>query len=158
MAKFRTKKSDRSTYIYFDAYGRKVAELIPGENGVTEAMIAELHAWDDGNINVAKQEAYYGVGRFPENEDGELIDDRDSRFADYRNDPLTRLIADIESAERAGRFREVWISLSDKQRELVVKKLRKMSNVEIAAEEGVWESAIRHRLERIQKRFAEFVD
>ena len=51
MPKFRTPKNNRTTYIYRDAYGRKIAELRPGENGVTEAYINALHKADDDEHN-----------------------------------------------------------------------------------------------------------
>jgi len=43
--------------------------------------------------------------------------------------------------------------LLPQQRDLIQKKLQGRSNVDIAAEEGVTEAAIRNRLAKIQKKF-----
>ena len=61
MPKFRTPRKDRTAYIYRDASGRKVIELKPGENDVTEALIAKLHAEDDSVHNAEKRDSYYGT-------------------------------------------------------------------------------------------------
>jgi hypothetical protein len=45
--KFQTPKNQRETYRYYDADGKKLLELVPGENGVTEAFISKLHNFDD---------------------------------------------------------------------------------------------------------------
>ena len=47
----------------------------------------------------------------------------------------------------------LWDALLPQQRELVMKKLRGMSNTDIAAEEGVTEAAVRNRLKKVQERF-----
>jgi hypothetical protein len=64
VAKFRTKKNERPTYVYRDAYGRKGVELKPGVDGVTEADIADAHQFDDGVINAEKRDGYYGVWHY----------------------------------------------------------------------------------------------
>ena len=54
----KTSKKNRATYIYYDANGKKVAELIPGENGVTEALITMLHEDDDETVDAERREQY----------------------------------------------------------------------------------------------------
>ena len=52
--------------------------------------------------------------------------------------------------------RVLWDALLPQQRELVMKKLRGMSNTDIAASEGVTEAAVRNRLKKVQERFKIF--
>lgn len=47
MRQYKTGRKNRATYIYYSADGKKLMELVPGENGVTEADIAMLHEQDD---------------------------------------------------------------------------------------------------------------
>lgn len=159
MSKFRTKKNNRTTYIYRDAYGRKIAELRPGENGVTEAFIAELHKDDDAVHNTVKKDSYYGVIHYNQmNGDGEeLPDDRQSDLADYTADPEAQFFEALETAERTGAIKAAWDNLQPQQRDLILKKLLKRTNVSIAEEEGVSETAIRNRLTKIQKKFENFL-
>lgn len=55
----KTSKKNRTTYIYYGADGKKLMELKPGENGVTEADIAMLHEQDDMEFNAERREAYH---------------------------------------------------------------------------------------------------
>jgi DNA-directed RNA polymerase specialized sigma24 family protein len=67
------------------------------------------------------------------------------------------LFAGMEAAERSGDFAKAWASLTDGQRGLVIQKLQKRSNVDIAKEEGTTEAAVRNRLKKIQKKFEKFL-
>ncbi|MCL1857669.1 MAG: sigma-70 family RNA polymerase sigma factor [Oscillospiraceae bacterium] len=159
MPKFRTPKNNRPTYIYRDAYGRKIAELRPGENGVTEAYINALHRADDDEQNAAKKDSYYGVFHYEQiNDDGEdFSDEKQPDLADYAADPETQFFEALETAERSGAIKAAWDSLQPQQRDLILKKLLKRTNVSIADEEGVSEAAVRNRLAKIQKKFEEFL-
>ena len=149
MAKFRTKKNARTTYIYKDAYGRKVMELRPGVDGVTTADIADAHKFDDEVINAQKRDEYHGVWYYEQAELG----DRQGYLADTDADPEAMLLTAMEAAERSGKFKAVWSSLTEQQRALVIKKLHSRTNREIAKEENVSEMAIHNRIKKIQKRF-----
>jgi predicted transcriptional regulator len=46
----KTRQNQRETYKYYDANGKLVIELKPGENGVTEADIRTLHLQDDSEV------------------------------------------------------------------------------------------------------------
>lgn len=46
----KTRSDERGTYKYFDADGKLVVELKPGENDVTEANIHRLHLLDDAEV------------------------------------------------------------------------------------------------------------
>lgn len=159
MSKFRTPKKNRTTYIYRDAYGKKIAELRPGEESITEKWIIALHGEDDAVHNATKKDSYHGLVHYEQinNDCEEISNDRQSDLADYAANPETIFIEDLDSAERAGAFKEVWDGLADKQRNLVMKKLLKCTNVAIAKEEGCTEAAVRNRLVKIQKRFEKFL-
>jgi hypothetical protein len=46
----KTRSDERETYKYYDANGKLVIELKPGENDVTEADIRTLHLLDDKEV------------------------------------------------------------------------------------------------------------
>lgn len=46
----KTPTANRTTYIYYDANGKKKAEPVSGENGVTQLDIKQLHALDDSEV------------------------------------------------------------------------------------------------------------
>ena len=46
----KTRRDQRETYKYYDANGKLVIELKPGENDVTEADIRTLHLLDDKEV------------------------------------------------------------------------------------------------------------
>lgn len=56
----RTPQKERGTYKYFDAYGKVVDELKPGERGVSELDIYELHQCDDREIYYTMK-AHHGI-------------------------------------------------------------------------------------------------
>jgi DNA-directed RNA polymerase specialized sigma24 family protein len=157
MAKFRTKKSDRTTYIYRDEHGKAITVLHPGADGVTEADIAMLHSMDDDEHNAAKKDSYYGTLHYDQIFNDGLLDNPQKDLADESANPETMLFAALEAAERSGEFKSIWDELQPRHRDLVMKKLLKRSNVDIAAEEGVTEAAIRNRLTKIQKKFEKFL-
>ena len=59
MRQYKTSKKNRATYTYYSAAGKKLMELIPGENGITEADIAMLHEQDDLEYNAQRREDYH---------------------------------------------------------------------------------------------------
>lgn len=158
MSKFKTKKTQRTTYIYRDASGRKVAELIPGENGVTEEFITFLHSEDDSVHNSDKRDANHGLLHIEQmgNDGGDYNADKQSSLADDGANPETIFINDFEAAEESATFKAVWDRLTDGQRDLAIKKLQGRTNRDIAAEEGCTEQAIHNRLKKVQKHFENF--
>lgn len=147
MAKYRTPKNKRDAYVYCDAYGRVVAELRPGEDGVMEEHIGYLHAADDSERNAASRDSYHKVYHYDQaTVDGdEIPTDRQMDLADYSADPETIVLAKIQKTS----IKKAWRGLHPKQRELVVQLLRNRTKVDIAREEGVSEAAIRKRLAKI---------
>lgn len=155
MRQQKTSKKNRDTYIYYGADGKKVVELIPGENGVTEALIAMLHQTDDEDFNSNRREDYLGPIHYQAYKDGEGDDaeDRNDYLADDSFNPEKALIDWFTTTERSAAFKEIWDNLLPQQRDLIQKKAKGRSNVDIAAQEGVSEAAIRNRLKKIQGKF-----
>lgn len=56
---FKTPKKARTTYKVYDAYDRVVAEFVPGQAGVTDILIQQLHAADDDEYDANRCEAYH---------------------------------------------------------------------------------------------------
>jgi len=157
MRQFKTSKKPeaRSTYIYYDADGNKVMELKPGENGVTEAHIAMLHQADDEEFDAQRREDYLAPIHYQAYKDGDGDDaeDRNEYLVDTRPNPEEAFMASLTRAERNAAFKEIWRGLLPQQRDLIKKKRQGRTNVDIAAEEGVTEAAIRNRLTKIQEKF-----
>ena len=147
MPKFRTKKSDRATYIYKDAYGNEACALKAGENGITEVMINELHTMDDDIHNATKRDSYRKLISYDNTLENE----------DKSADPETILLEAIDKEELHTAFKTVWLELTAAQREFIIKKQQGYTNVNIAKEENVTEAAIRKRLSKIQKKFKKFL-
>ena len=155
MRNYKTSKANRATYRYYDIEGKLQCELIPGQDGVTEVLIQQLHAADDDEFDANRREAYhipvhymaYTCG------DAEEAEDRNSYLADETADPSIILEKAISRTEFKCAFHERWSRLTKEQQRLVVRKANGETNVAIAAEQGVSEAAIRKQLKRIQKHF-----
>lgn len=158
MRKFKTADKNRTNYIYYTAEGKKV-ELKPGWDEVDETWIAMLHDWDDEEVDANRREEYHCPIRFDSYHDGDGndADDRNPYMEDNTYNPLQQILTSIADEERSTRLEKLKVALSeltDKQKDTVIKKFYKnMSNVEIAAEEGVSETAIRNRLKKIYAQF-----
>ncbi len=85
--------------------------------------------------------------------DGDDADDRNPYLEDDTYNPLAQILTSIANEERSFQIKKLKVALSeltDKQKDTMVKKFyRGMTNVQIAAEEGVSEAAIRNRLTKI---------
>lgn len=152
---FKTPKKARTTYKVYDAYDRIVAEFIPGQDGVTEVLIQQLHDADDEEFDANRREAYYIPVHYMAytNGDAEEAEDRNSYLADEAADPSLLFEKAISRAEFKRDFLERWSRLTKEQQTLVFRKVKGETNVAIAAEQGVSEAAIRKQLKRIQKHF-----
>jgi RNA polymerase sigma factor (sigma-70 family) len=156
----KTSKKKRTSYIYYDADGRKVIELVPGQDGITEADIELLHSMDDEEVDEQRRYDYRIAEHLDAYHEGEEAGDRNKRLADNRTNPEAVLIAkeeEIEHEERLSRLREAMETLEPQQRILFEKKyISKRSNTDIAAEEGVSEAAIRNRQKKIHQKLLKF--
>lgn len=152
---FKTSKKARTTYKVYDAYDRVVAEFIPGQDGVTEVLIQQLHAADDEEFDANRREAYRTPVHYMAytSGDAEEAEDRNPYLADETADPSIIFEKAISRAEFKREFHERWSRLTKEQQRLVIRKASGETNVAIAAEQGVSEAAIRKQLKHIQKHF-----
>lgn len=152
---FKTPKKARATYKVYDAYDRIVAEFIPGQDGVTEVLIQQLHAADDDEYDANRREAYHVPVHYMAytTSDAEEAEDRNLYLADESSDPSILFDKAFNRAEFKHEFCKRWKFLTKEQRQLVIRKVRGETNVSIAAEQGISEAAIRKQLKRIQKHF-----
>ena len=155
MRNYKTSKGNRATYRYYDIDGKLKCELIPGQDGVTEVLIQQLHAADDEEFDANRREAYHIPVHYMAytSGDAEEAEDRNSYLADEAADPSIILEIAFSRAEFKRKFHERWKRLTKEQQRLVIRKANGETNVSIAAEQGVSEAAIRNQLKRIQKRF-----
>ena len=159
MRKFKTSEDNRTNYIYYTAEGKKLV-IKPGMVGddgkaVTGEMITILHEMDDEQVDADRREDYHCLVHYQAYSDGEGddADDRNPYLRDTAADPLEQMFTSIkeqEHSDKLGRLKAALPTLTDLQRDTIYKKFyRNMSNMDIAAEEGVSEAAIRNRLKKI---------
>lgn len=154
MRKFKTAEKNRTNYVYYTSEGKKV-ELKPGQDGIDETWITMLHDWDDAEVDAERREDYHCPVHYDgyHDGDGDDADDRNPYLEDDTYNPLQQILSSIADEERSTcleKLKVALLELTDKQKDTVVKKFYKnMSNVDIAAEEGVSETAIRNRLKKI---------
>lgn len=154
MRKFKTAEDNRTNYIYYFDDGSKCV-ITPGENGENTTIIAQLHAMDDIEVDADRREAYHCPVHYESYHggDGDDADDRNPYLEDETYNPLQQILTSIAEGEHSTRMAKLKVALSeltDKQKDTVVKKFYcGMTNVDIAAEEGVSEAAIRNRLSKI---------
>lgn len=154
MRKFKTAEDNRTNYIYYFDDGSKCI-ITPGENGENTTIISQLHAMDDAEVDADRREDYHCPIHYESyhDGDGDDADDRNPYLEDETYNPLQQILTSIAEEERSTRMEKLKVALSeltDKQKDTVVKKFyRGMTNVDIAAEEGVSEAAIRNRLSKI---------
>ena len=155
MRNYKTSKANRATYRYYDIEGKLRCELVPGQDGVTEVLIQQLHAADDDEFDANRREAYHVPVHYMAyaTSDAEEAEDRNLYLADEAADPSIIFEKTISRAEFKREFHERWKDLTKEQQRLVIRKANGETNVAIAAEQGVSEAAIRKQLKRIQKHF-----
>lgn len=153
MRKFKTAEENRTNYIYYFNDGSKCV-ITPGKNGENTTIIAQLHAMDDEQLDADRREEYHCPVHYQAYSDGEGgdADDRNPYLCDTAANPLEQMLASIneqEHSDKLDRLKAALTTLTDLQRDTIYKKFyRNMSNVDIAAEEGVSEAAIRNRLKK----------
>ena len=149
---YKTGKRNRTTYVYRSVTGERI-EIQPGENGVTDVDIDMLHEGDDENVRAHNRNIYKLDGYL---EDVGPAIDHNPMLRDDRYNP-ERVICDREQENEYDKqlqeMLEAVKQLEPQQQDLIKKKyVDDRSNVDIAAEEGVTEAAIRGKLKRIEKR------
>ncbi len=154
MRKFKTAGKKRTNYIYYTAEGRKV-EITPNEDGMDETWITLLHGMDDEEVNAERRELYHvpvHLESYSSLEDGQ-VSDHNTYLEDHALSPLEEMIRILEEQEQVDKMSKLQDAIATLQPQQIalIKKVfyDKRSNVDIAAEEGVTEAAIRNRLKKI---------
>lgn len=127
MRKFKTAEKNRTNYVYYTAEDKKI--VLTAED-VDSDWIAFLHGEDDESVDADRRKDYHVPVHYDAYSDGEGDDaaDRNAYMEDAAPNPLESLIQKVFYENR--------------------------TNVDIAAEEGVTEAAIRNRLKKIYTNLA----
>lgn len=149
---FKTSKNNRIDYIYYFADGTKI-KITPGEDGVTEANIKELHCMDDEEVDAQRRDEYRVKSHFGE---GQTANDYNKYFADNSYNPEYHYIESEDEAKHQEELDYLTVTMEcllPQQKELVKKVyFDQRTNVDIALEEGITEAAIRNRMKKIHKK------
>lgn len=151
---FKTSSKNRTNYIYYPLGGQAIT-IKPNEDKATTTIIATLHSYDDAEVDADRRENYHVPVHVNAYYDGKEEDaaDRNPYFVDHASDPLESIIKSIEETEHKEKIDKLRVAietLQPQQKELIKKVFfQKLTNVSIAAEEGVTEAAIRNRLKKI---------
>ncbi|WP_296560459.1 sigma-70 family RNA polymerase sigma factor [uncultured Acetobacterium sp.] len=154
MRKFKTPEKSRTSYTYYSVDGSKI-EIMPDEDRVSTSVIAVLHAWDDQEFNANNREIYHIPVHLESYQDASDEDatDRNPYLIDPEPNPMENFIQSIDAGEhedRLAKLRSAIETLLPQQKALIQKVFYEgRTNVDIAAEEGVSEAAIRNRLKKI---------
>ena len=154
MRKFKTAEDNRTNYVYYFNDGTSYT-ITPGENGENATIISQLHGMDDDELDEQRRESYHCPVHYENyhDGDGDDADDRNPFLEDETYNPLQQILVSIAEDERSTRMAKLKVALSeltDKQKDTIIKRFyRNMTNVQIAAEEGVSEAAIRNSLSKI---------
>ncbi len=173
MRMFKTAADNRTDYKYYPENGSPITittamlEEAGCEN--PEEIIVLIYSMDDEDVDANRREQYHAGVHFNDGDDWhqrqqnsavDKIASKLPRISDscyegreYMANPLDQILNAIEEQEHSellGRVESALSSLTDLQKATIYKKFyQKMTNVAIAAEEGVSEAAIRNRLKKI---------
>ena len=173
--KFRkTPLKQRSTYIYYDAEGNIVAELVPGADGVTELDIKMLHQADDrevyNNLKNSKpklsDDEKQGIKEWEQRTGHEWTEKNynlsfDAVAEDGEGNDKSKLWYQVfnikqeteEVDPEVERMREVIMQLTPAQQDLYrLVYLEEKPQVEVAAMLGIKKQALYSKLKKIHRR------
>ena len=157
MRKFKTAEKNRTNYVYYTTEGKKIV-LTPED--VDSTWIALLHDEDDESVDADRREDYHVPVHYDAYSDGEGDDasDRNSYLEDDTFNPYEQLIQSMDAAEHDDKLQKLKAAIKtlQPQQQALIKKVfyDGLTNVYIAAEEGVTEAAIRNRLKKIYTNLA----
>lgn len=157
MRKFKTADKNRTNYVYYTAEGKKIV-LTPED--VDSTWIALLHDEDDEFVDADRRENYHVPVHYDSYSDGEGEDaaDRNDYLKDDSLNPFEQLIQSMDAAEHEDKLQKLKAAIKtlQPQQQALIQKVfyEGRTNVDIAAEEGVTEAAIRNRLKKIYANLA----
>ncbi|NLK52543.1 MAG: sigma-70 family RNA polymerase sigma factor [Syntrophomonadaceae bacterium] len=150
--KFKTSKKKRTNYIYYgDGSGKTV--LIPGEDGVTEAIIETLHSLDDEEVDNNRRE----TRRHSSLDD---LNDKAETHMDPDGDVEDRIISEMEREWVKRVVNEAVSTLKPKEQN-IIKWLYLSDNpptqAEVAKELGMTEATVKKSAYRIRAKIKEIL-
>lgn len=157
MRKFKTAEKNRTNYVYYTAEEKKIV-LTPDD--VDSTWIAFLHGEDDEAVDAERREDYHVPVHYDSYSDGEGDDAADRNFymEDDAPDPFESLIQSMDAVEHEDKLKKLKVAIENlqPQQKALIQKVfyQSRTNVDIAAEEGVSEAAIRNRLKKIYANLA----
>ncbi|WP_340083795.1 sigma-70 family RNA polymerase sigma factor [Siminovitchia sp. FSL H7-0308] len=157
--KYITNQNKRGVYIYSGANQPPIT-ITPGENGVTEVDIKIIHEMDDEETR-AWNRYIEKTNHYIDDFVGDSQAEHNKVLADWDANPINEIV-EMENYQEK---QELINELSDAMRHLTEKQLSTIqkkffenrTNVDIAAEEGVTEAAIRNRLTKIYRRLKKLI-
>lgn len=157
MRKFKTAEKNRTNYVYYTAEEKKIV-LTPED--VDSEWIAFLHGEDDEAVDADRREDYHVPVHYDSYSDGDGNDaaDHNSYMEDDAPDPFESLIQSMDAAKHEDKLQKLKAAIQTLQPQQIslIQKVfyENRTNVNIAAEEGVSEAAIRNRLKKIYANLA----
>ena len=147
MKHFKTSKDKRGTYIYYGEDGSKVV-IIPGENGVTEAIIETLHNLDDEEFDTNRRETR-------RHNSLDEVTDKDDSFKDKSVNIEESTLDKLESEITQKKVRQAVTTLKEKEQQ-IIKWLylspNPLSQAEVGKRLGINEDSVKKSAYRIRKK------
>ena len=150
--KFKTSKKKRTNYIYYGECSSKTV-LIPGEDGVTEAIIETLHSLDDEEVDNDRRETRRHSSFDELNDKAGMLTDPDGDVEDRIVSTLERertktIVYNAVSALKPKEQNIVkWLYLSDKS----------LSQAEVGERLGIAEDSVKKSAFRIREKLKEIL-
>ncbi|MBZ9633326.1 sigma-70 family RNA polymerase sigma factor [Clostridium sp. FP1] len=148
----KTSKDNRGTYIYYGEDGSKVL-IMPGENGVTEAMIQTLHSLDDEEVDNNRRETR-------RHNSLDEITDKDDSFIDKTVTIEESTLDKIESKDTQERVRQAVSTLKEKEEQIIewlYLSPTPLSQAEVGKILGIAEDSVKKSAMRIRKKLKELL-
>lgn len=147
MRNFKTSKDKRGTYIYYGEGGSKVV-IVPGENGVTEAMIKTLHSLDDEVFDSNRKETR-------RHNSLDEVTDKDDSFIDKTVNIEKSTLDKLESEATQEKVRQAVSKLKEKEQQIMewlYLSTNPLSQAEVGKRLGMNEESVKKSAYRIRKK------
>lgn len=155
--KIQNQPKKREDYIYYTVGGTRIV-ISPGEDEVTEALIENLHNYDDAEVDEQRRYDYRVTSHLNAYHDGENEEasDRNKYLADDSYNPESILIEkemEADHQELLERLADAMESLTEKEKKLFQDKFADgRTNVSIAKEMGISETMVRKNLKKMYEK------
>jgi RNA polymerase sigma factor (sigma-70 family) len=150
--KFKTSKKKRTNYIYYGEGSSKTV-LIPGEDGVTEAIIETLHSLDDEEVDNERRE----TRRHSSFDD---LNDKAGMLIDPDGDVEERTISKLERERFKTKVDNAISTLKPKEQN-IIKWLylsdKPLSQAEVGERLGMAEDSVKKSALRIRAKLKEIL-